>query len=160
MLISNSTDAFYIKFAKIPTKFGEIWSSSRRIAKVFEVQIGGCHLWIWVNVHFWHDSCVLYWICEIPIKFVGDLSNCEEMATVFWNSRWRQPPYEFWLVYVSWQYSAFYIRFATFPQNVVRIRLLVKKWQQFFGIQDGDSRHLEFCWMSIHTWRWRSIQNL
>ena len=49
---------------------------------------------------------------------------------------------------VSWQYSAFHIRFATFPQNVVRIRLIVKKWQQFFKIQDGASRQLEFCWMS------------
>ena len=28
--------------------------------------------------------------------------------------------------------------------NLVRIGLIVKKWQQLFGIQDGSRRHIEF----------------
>jgi len=30
-----------------------------------------------------------------------------------------------------------------FSQILVKIGQIAKKWQQFFEIQDGDSRHLE-----------------
>ena len=38
---------------------------------------------------------------------------------------------------------AFHIGFATFPQNLVMIGLIVKKWQPIFEIQDGGGGHLE-----------------
>ena len=38
----------------------------------------------------------------------------------------------------------FYVRFATFPLNLVRIGPKVKSWQQFFEIQDGGGCHPEF----------------
>ena len=33
--------------------------------------------------------------------------------------------------------DAFYIGFAAFPPNLMRIGPVVKKWQQFYEIQDG-----------------------
>ena len=44
---------------------------------------------------------------------------------------------------------AFFVRFSTFPPNLVSIGPIVKKWQQFFEIQDGSGRHLEFGEMCI-----------
>jgi len=38
----------------------------------------------------------------------------------------------------------FYVRFSTFPPNLVKIGPKVKKWQPIFEIQDGGGSHLEF----------------
>ena len=44
---------------------------------------------------------------------------------------------------------AFYVRFSTFPPNLVRIDPIVKKWQHIFESQNGDGRHLE-CLVNMH----------
>ena len=41
---------------------------------------------------------------------------------------------------------AFYVKFSTFPPNLVRIGPIVMKWQPIFEIKDGDRRHLEFSY--------------
>ena len=38
---------------------------------------------------------------------------------------------------------AFFVRFSTFPQNLVNIGPIVKNWQQIFEIPDGGGSHLE-----------------
>ena len=38
---------------------------------------------------------------------------------------------------------AFYVRFSTFPSNLVTIGPIVMKWQPISKIQDGGGRHLE-----------------
>ena len=38
---------------------------------------------------------------------------------------------------------ALYVEVSTFPQNLVRIGPIVRKWQPIFAIQDGGRRHLE-----------------
>jgi len=36
-----------------------------------------------------------------------------------------------------------------FPLSMVKIGQVVKKWQQFFKIQDGGSRHLELWVLNL-----------
>ena len=38
---------------------------------------------------------------------------------------------------------AFYVRFSTFPPNLVRTRPIVNEWLQIFEIQDSGGSHLE-----------------
>ena len=86
------------------------------------------------NVRFSTEQYVLYEICNIPTKFGADWSNSKDMVTVFRNSRWRQPP-SWILVNVRFLHDSrvlsqmFWVRFATFPPNLVRIGPIVKKWQ-------------------------------
>ena len=51
---------------------------------------------------------------------------------------------------------ALYIKFATFPPNLVRIGEVIKKWQQFFENQDGGSRHLIF-WLLCYYRHYMSV---
>ena len=39
---------------------------------------------------------------------------------------------------------AFYVRFSTFPPNLVTIGSIVMNLQPIFEIQEGGGRHLEF----------------
>ena len=59
----------------------------------FEIQDGGSrHIEFgWMCV-FRHDSCVLYWICKVLIKFGEGWSNRKEMVVINRNSRWRRQP--------------------------------------------------------------------
>ena len=41
------------------------------------------------------------------------------------------------------------IEFARFPSNLAETGPIVKKWQQFFKIQDGGGRHLDFGYICI-----------
>ena len=38
----------------------------------------------------------------------------------------------------------FFVRFSTFPLNLVRIGPKVKRWQPIFEIKDGGGRDLDF----------------
>ena len=65
------------------------------------------------------------------------------MATVFRNWRWRRSSYLIRRISNFDMTVAFYVRFSTFPPNLVRIGPIVKKWQQIFEIQDSGGGHLE-----------------
>ena len=97
--------------------------------------------------HFRLNSCIQHRICNIPTKFGENLSNSKEIATVFHYSRWRQPTSQFQVSLRFLTKSALHIRFVTFPLNLVRIGLIIEKWQQLFRIQDGGRRHIELYWM-------------
>jgi len=45
----------------------------------------------------------------------------------------------------------FQIKVPTFPLILVAIAQMLKKWQQFFEIQDGGNRHLEKCTSGLTT---------
>ena len=80
----------------------------------------------------------------------------KDMATVFRNLRWRRPL--FWIMVIVHFFDitdAFCIGVATSPPNLVRIGLIIKKWQQFFEIQDGGSRHVRLrllCAFRYHSY--------
>ena len=67
------------------------------------------------------------------------------MATDFRNSVWRPPPSYIHLIFscIFDATVAFYVRFSTFPPNLVTIGSIVIKWQSIFKIQEGGGRHLE-----------------
>ena len=68
---------------------------------------------------------------------------------------------DFWRICVSWRHLkiwwlcnsnvtiVFLVIVLTSPPNLVGIGLIVKKWQQLFGIKDNGRRRIEFCWMYI-----------
>jgi len=62
---------------------------------------------------------------------------------VFLNSRWRRRHLEFFQICISDVIDIFQIEVPMFPLTLVIIGQAVKKWQQFFEIQDGGNRHLE-----------------
>ena len=104
-----------------------------------------------VKMHFCCiNSYVQGQILKIPTKFGEDLSNSNEMATDFWNSKWRAPPsWITWIFILDALTVTFKVRFSTFPPNLVKIGPIVMKWQLTFEIQDGDRRHLESSWICI-----------
>ena len=146
----------------IPTKIDEEWSNGEKMATVF--RNSRCRQppsWLWLLCYFWHIICVVHRIRNIPIKFGEDWSNIEELtATVFLNWRWRQP--SSWIlvkVLLCDMTYAFYIAIAIFPLYLVRIDQIVKKWQRFFELQDGGSRHLDFWSLCIFPTQVRSTSN-
>ena len=91
--ILDAIVAFYVKFSTFPpnlVRFGQhvnematnFWNSLWRPPPS----------WIFVNMHFWCNICVLCQILNIPIKFGDDWFNSNEMATDFRNSWWRRRP--------------------------------------------------------------------
>jgi len=99
--------------------------------------------WICPNMHFRRHRFVPNRSPNVSINFGDDRSNSKNMAAVFRNPRWRQPP--------SWIFETMLFRRhrndLNRSRNVFKIFLkigqIVKKWQQFFEIQDGGGRHLE-----------------
>ena len=65
------------------------------------------------------------------------------MATHFESQNGGGRHIEIWLIWIFGLTIAFFVRFSTFPPNLVRIGPTVKKWQPIFEIQDGGGRHLE-----------------
>jgi len=85
-------------------------------------------------------------------KFDDDRSISNVMAAVFRNPRWRRTPSWFFETLHFWRRRYVPNRSPMFSQMLVTNGQIVKKWQQFFEIQDGDSRHLE-----TYTSGWTTI---
>ena len=138
----DMTDAFYIGVAPISLNLARMSWIVKNWRQFFGIQDAA--LLILGNYAFCRLNCIVHRGCCMFTKFGENRSNSDELTTVFRNSRWRQPPYWIMIIVLSFDLAdAFYIRFATFPPNLVRIGQIVKKWQQFFEIQDGDDSHLE-----------------
>ena len=72
------------------------------------------------------------------------------MATVFVNSKWRQPSSCFSVTVLVFDMKyPFYIEFATCSPNMLITGEIVKQWQAFFEIQNGGNRHLTFLLLSV-----------
>jgi hypothetical protein len=57
----------------------------------------------------------------------------------------------FWICIIFDVGNVFYIGVVTILPSLVQIGQMVEKWQHFFEIQDGGSRHLEFLY--LHKFR-------
>jgi len=86
---------------------------------------------------FRRHRCALNQSSNIPTKFGDDWSKSKEMATVFFQ------------ICISDVIDMFEIEVPMFPLILVMIGKIVKKWQQFFEIQDGGDRRLEFSKVCI-----------
>jgi len=100
-------------------------------------------------VDFRHHRCVLNQSDNILTKFGDDWSNRNEMATVFQNSRWRRPPSWIFQICISDFIDLFQIEVPMFSLVFATIGQIVQKEQQFFEIQYGGDRHLEFSQICI-----------
>jgi len=113
------------------TKVGEDHSNSKEMSTIFKIQDD--------DGFFYRHRCALNQSSNIPTKFIYCWSNSKEMATVFRNSSRH---IEFLQICISDVIDMFHVEDPMFPLILV---IIVKKWQQFFGIQDGGGRHLELC---------------
>ena len=89
------------------------------------------------------ENYVKHQIFNIFTKLGDDCPNSKDMAANFRNSRWRWPPSWIWENLHFYVTDEFYVRFSTFPPNLVRIGPIVKKWQPIF-------RPPSWIWKNLH----------
>ena len=89
VLVFDMTDAFYIGFATFQPKLMRIGSIAKKLKLFFKIVIIVPERYCAI---FGHIIRVLHRIYSMPTKFGDDWSISDELATVFLNSIWRQPP--------------------------------------------------------------------